>query len=626
MCGIVGLVDYAHKPIDREVFNKMRDLMVHRGPDDSDSVFLDNVALGHRRLSIIDLSPLGRQPMADDSKQIWITYNGEIYNFREIRKELEAKGYRFRSTSDTEVIVYSYKEWGAKCVDRFNGMFAFCIYDSRKKSLFIARDRYGIKPFYYFNGKGIFAFASEIKALLAHPEIESRLNPATLVEYLTYQNMFTDHTMFQDILLLPPGHTMTVSTLESLGKRQKYWDFNFSEGTNLKFSEACDKVAEVFDRSVSRQLVSDVPVGSYLSGGMDTGAITAIAARHIPRIHTFTCGFDLSSASGLELAFDERPAAEMMANLFKTEHYQVVLHAGDMENVMQQLIWHLDEPRVGQSYPNYYVSRLASKFVKVVLSGTGGDELFGGYPWRYYRLKGVTDRENFSREYYNYWQRLTPNDELQRALNPEYRTKVRDIDPFETFRHVLREFTGNISTPEEAINASLFFESKTFLHGLLLVEDKLSMASSLETRVPFLDNEIVDLASTLPAGYKLRDLARGVDVDEDVAGKLLFYRNDPNSDGKIILRDAMTRILPPDIIGRRKQGFSAPDASWFKGDSITYVRNILENPGSPIYQILNYDYYTDKLKEHCEGRRNNRLLIWSLICLDWWLRVFKPAI
>jgi asparagine synthase (glutamine-hydrolysing) len=358
-----------------------------------------------------------------------------------------------------------------------------------------------------------------------------------------------------------------------------------------------------------------------LSGGLDSSSIAAVAVRHLGRIATFTGGFDLSSASGLELAFDERANSEMLSNLLKTEHYEMVLHAGDMEQVMPELVWHLEDLRVGQCYPNYYVARLAGKFVKVVLSGTGGDELFGGYPWRYYRAVNGQASSDYYSSYYDFWQRLVPDQDKVRFFAPSTYRAIDGHSTFDVFRGVFPDGIPT-ETPSQRINASLHFELKTFLHGLLVVEDKVSMAHSLEARVPFLDNDLVDLACRLPPSYKLRDLAPApYAVDENEPGKRLRY-NSQTQDGKKILRRAFGRLVPPAVTERVKQGFSAPDASWFRGESIDYVNGLLQDPAAPIYEYLNREYVTNRLNEHCAGRHNDRLFIWSVLSFEWWLRTF----
>ena len=377
-------------------------------------------------------------------------------------------------------------------------------------------------------------------------------------------------------------------------------------------NEYIEELDRLFRQAVHRQLVSDVPIGGYLSGGMDSGSITAIAAEELPYLKTFTCGFDLHSASGLEMAYDEREKAEYMSYLFKTEHYEMVLKAGDMERILPVVVNHLEEPRVGQSYPNYYAANLASKFVKVVLSGAGSDELFGGYPWRYYRAVVNDSFDDYIDKYYKFWQRLIPNKEVKKVFSPIW-TDVKHVWTRDIFRDVfMHKKDLRTQTPEDYINNSLYLEAKTFLHGLLVVEDKLSMANGMETRVPFLDNDLVDFAMKLPVKYKLRNLQEVIRINENEPGSKENKYYAKTKDGKLLLRKVMKRYMPMEITGAVKQGFSAPDASWFKGDSIDFVKRILGKKAR-IYEYLDYISVSKLLNEHFEGRNNRRLLIWSLL-------------
>lgn len=612
--------------MSKELVGRLTRLIAHRGPD-GEGVYTDgDVGLGHRRLAIIDLSTAGNQPMPNETGDVVLDYNGEIYNFQQLRAELESLGHVFRSHTDSEVVVHAYEEWGNACVERFDGMFAFAIWDRPRRRLFLARDRFGVKPLYWYLRNSVFMFASEIKAILAHPRVSRDVCYPALNEYFTFQNVLTDATLFDGVRLLPPGCTLTLEAREGAEPTiDRYWDYPFAqEPENLSAEEATDRLYEIFMGAVTRQLVSDVPVGSYLSGGMDSGSITAIAARGVPRLATFTGGFDLSSASGLELAFDERQAAEEMANALKTEHYEVVMHAGDMEWVMPELVWHLEDLRVGQCYPNYYVARLASKFVKVVLSGAGGDELFGGYPWRYFSAAEEGGRDDYLRGYYAFWQRLVPDEEKGNLFNESVRREIGDHAPYDVFRGVFDGWPGALDGRDDYLNASLYFELKTFLHGLLVVEDKLSMAHSLETRVPFLDNELVDFALQLPASLKVPALAVALSVDENLAGKRQLFEAERNQ-GKVVLRQAMQRVLPPAAAQRKKQGFSAPDASWFRGESIEYLSRLLRDPKARIYEFLDPPYVQRVLDEHTSGRVNHRLLIWSLLSFEWWCRSFLES-
>ncbi len=624
MCGIAGIFDLSGQPVSLAQVQRMTDAIVHRGPDGQGHLAEENVGLGHRRLAVIDLTPAAAQPMASRSGQNVLVYNGEVYNYQSLRAELQALGYRFHSTSDTEVVLNAYEAWGERCVERFNGMFAFAIWDRRARRLFLARDRYGIKPLYYALVGGVFLFGSEIKAMLTHPKLSAGVDIEALDEYFTFQNILSDRTLFANVRVLPAGCTMTVGPDPAHPPAVKrYWDYRFdSRGFDLTESETTQHVQSLFEKAVTRQLVSDVPVGSYLSGGIDSGSITAVSARHIPRMHTFTCGFDLSSASGLEMGFDERPVAEVMANLFKTEHYEVVLHAGDMEHVLPRLIWHLEDLRVGQCYPNYYVARLASKFVKVVLSGSGGDEVFAGYPWRYFRGNPGGDAAAFASQYFASWQRLLPGDTRRTFFREDVARRLGDHEPADAFRNVLAGSDIPLDSVENAINASLYFECKTFLHGLFIVEDKLSMAHSLESRVPFMDNDLVDFALTIPPRFKLRQLLEKPSLNEDETGTKAMYRHVSSTDGKIVLREAMNRIIPDEVRQRAKQGFSAPDASWFRGESVGYVNRLLRDKRARIYDFLEPGAVERVLDEHVSGTVNRRLLIWSMLSFEWWCRAF----
>jgi asparagine synthase (glutamine-hydrolysing) len=622
MCGLTGVFDCSGQPVDAAVLRRMTMALAHRGPD-GDGFFVDGgIGLGHRRLSIIDLSEAAAQPLPNEDGTVQLIYNGEIFNFRELRSELEDRGHRFRSKTDSEVIVHGYEEWGDDCVTKLNGMFAFALWDSRQRRLLLARDRYGIKPLYYRHRDRTLVFASEIKAILVHPACAAGVEPAALLEYFTFQNQFGDRTLFRDVRMLPAGHVMSVSEGGDISCR-RYWDFNFIEpAAGGDPAEHEEELHRRFVIAVKRQLVSDVPVGAYLSGGMDSGGITAVASREIPHLSSFTAGFDLSSASGLELHFDERSRAEALSSQFKTEHYEVVLKAGDMERVMPQLVWHLEDLRVGQCYPNYYVARLASKFVRVVLSGTGGDELYGGYPWRYYRAVGSVDERDYVDRYFAFWQRLVPTAVLPHLFQADIWAQIKDINPIDLMRDVVAGAQGPLERPQDYVNRSLYFECKTFLHGLLMVEDKLSMAHGLETRVPFLDNDVVDFAMQLPVSAKLRDLHLTERLDENAVGQKNDVYFSRTNDGKLVLRRMLQRLLPASYVQGAKQGFSAPDASWFRGESIDYVRRLVLDPDARIYQFLRPDTVSSLVNQHLNGEKNYRLLIWSLISFEWWCRIF----
>ncbi len=625
MCGVAVIISFDGSALRRDCLQNMTDALAHRGPD-GQGLFIDPpVGLGHRRLAIIDLTQAGDQPMSDHDARYTITYNGEVYNYRRLSDELEALGHRFHSRTDTEVVLKAYAQWGPKCLDRFNGMFAFAIWDKLRGELFLARDRYGIKPLYYSFVPGKFLFASEQKAILAHRVARREIDLEALVEYFTFQNFFTDRTLLKGVRMFPAGCWAKISPdrpdqLEPV----RYWDYDFRQPDHqADKQEYIEEADRLFRQAVKRQLVSDVDVGAYLSGGIDSGSITAVAAGELPHIRTFTCGFDLSSASGMELAFDERQQARYMSQTFRTEHHQVVLKAGDMERVFPDLAWHIEEPRVGQSYPNYYAAQLASKHVKVVLDGTGGDELMAGYPWRYYRAVVNDDFEHYIDKYYLYWRRLIPNRDIRSVFAP-IADETRDVWTRDIFRDVFCRHADQLNRPEDYVNHSLYFEAKTFLHGLLVVVDKLSMAHGLENRVPFLDNDFVDFAMRVPVSMKLGNLARVVEQDENEPGKTRNYYS-KTRDGKLLLREMMSKYIPQRIANGAKQGFSAPDASWFKGESIDYVRSQLYDSGAPIYDYMDHAAVRRLVDEHLSGRCNRRLLIWSLLSFSQWCDKFLAS-
>jgi asparagine synthase (glutamine-hydrolysing) len=622
MCGIAGALDRSGAPIPLELLRRMSDVIAHRGPDGEGQYADGPVGLANRRLAIIDPRPEGDQPMFDATGDYVITYNGELYNYRELRAELQRDGRRFLTETDTEVVLSAYAAWGPACVERFNGMFAFAIWNRLTRELFLARDRYGVKPLYYAEVGPVVLFGSEIKSLLQYDGLAAAVSPPHLLEYFTFQNIFSDGTLFAGVKLLRPGHRVTLRAESGPVRPERYWDFEFCEAdAGVSDEEYVEELDRLFRQAVARQLVADVPVGAHLSGGMDSGSITALAAQALPHLNTFTVGFDMTSRVGLEVAVDERVKAEAMSYQFATEHYETVLKAGDMMRCLPALTWHLEDPRVGQCYPNYYVARLASRFVKVVLTGSGGDELFAGYPWRYYRAIVNQDFDEYIRKYYAFWSRLVPDEQRSGFFAPRVWREVKDIDTAEIFRGELPDGEAPRSA-EEYVNHSLHLEARTFLHGLFVVEDKLSMAHSLENRVPFLDNDLVEFAQRLPVRLKLRDLGEIVRLNENEPGPKTERYFEKTRDGKLLLRRVMERYVPGDITNQIKQGFSGPDSSWFRGDSIDYVRDLLLSPDAAIYEYLDPAGVRPLVEDHLEGRQNRRLLLWSLISFEHWCRTF----
>lgn len=591
MCGIAGIFDLNGKNVLEQELKKMCTLLHHRGPDDEGFYIKDNIGLGHKRLSIIDIAS-GHQPMSNEDKTVWITFNGEIYNYIELRNDLTKRGHHFQTKSDTEVIVHAYEEWSKDCVQHLNGMFAFAIYDGSK--LFLARDRLGIKPLYYTICNGLFIFASEIKALLQIDRVKVALNHEAIFEYFTFQNTFGDKTWFHNIKILLPGHYL-ICTKDRIHLK-RYWELEYKENPTNGKSEIdfSQELRNNFEQAVERQLMSEVPIGTYLSGGMDTGSISAIASRHIKPLHTFTCGFNTTGVEEDEKMFNESEAASFLSQNLGTKHHEILLSAGDMEKVFPKIIWHLEEPRVGISYQAYYINELISKHVTVVLSGCGGDEFFGGYPWRYEPVLTCKNKIEFEEKYYPFWVRLLSDKEKHAFFLPNIANELNGFSSLESFRQVMK---GCEST--YPLNRAMFFDTKTFLHGLLVAEDKLSMAHSVETRVPFLDNDMLDYIVTVPWNLKIK-----------------------NGNIKYILKLAMQKLLPSKILSRPKVGFTPPDKSWYKGKMLKYIEGLLFSKKALARGYFCPSYLHKILDDHLSSRCNNRFLLWSLMCFEWWNRIF----
>lgn len=614
MCGVIGILETKGQPASMEQLKRMVHTLDHRGPDGSGYHLDREFGAGHTRLSIIDLSDYGAQPMLDPTRRYVLTFNGEIYNYKELKDDLIQLGHVFTGSSDSEVLLHAFMQWGDECLEKLNGMFAFLIWDKQTRELFVARDRYGIKPLYYVNINGQFNFASEIKAFSQTPHFVRSVDSEGLFEYMSFQNYLTDRTIFKGVKTFPAGHFARISTEKPNLFLKQYWDFNFSNSPLEKTEDQyLEELGHLLDQAVKRQLVADVEVGAYLSGGTDSTCITALASRHLPYIKTYTVGFDLTGVTDFEQAFDERKIAERIAYLFKTEQYEMVLKSGDMERSLAKIVHHLEEPRVGQCYPNYYASKLASRFTKVVLSGVGGDEIFAGYPWRYFRHEGHLDFNSFTEQYYKQWQRLVPEEQKESFMAPIW-SEVKHLDTLEIFRSVFKDRTMILKKPEDYINQSLYFEAKTFLHGLLTVEDKLSMAYSMESRVPMLDNDLVDFVEKLPLSLKLNNLGPIERINENVGDKVkVFYKR--TKDGKVLFRNFLSQILP-DVSELNKQGFSAPDATWFRNNSKHYTSEKLFGKNSFLYDYFDQKQVTEIIDSHFSGKQNCRLLIWSLLYLN----------
>jgi asparagine synthase (glutamine-hydrolysing) len=583
MCGVAGICSPT-APLESPAA-RLADMLgsiVHRGPDASGVSVNGSVALGARRLAIIDLTG-GDQPIYNEDETVCLVYNGEIYNSPALRDQLIAAGHRFRTRTDSETIVHLYEERGSDLVNELNGMFAFALWDERRQRLLVARDRLGVKPLYFVWDGTTLAFASEVRALIAGGFLRAELDSDAFVELLTFQNIISFRSLFRGVELLPPATTVT---LDANGLRfDRYWDPKPQLDQELNVDELRDRIRVTFDDAVERHLLSDVELASYLSSGLDSSSVTASAARMLPRLTTFTTGFDVRGAVGMEAGFDEREEAAALAQTLGTHHHELLLDAHDLDMVLPRVVLHLEEPRMNFSYPNYLTAGFASQWVKVVLSSVGGDELFAGYPWRY----ELADAPDFMDRYFAEWSRLLTRDELAEGL------AASDLD-LERPRRLYDEVMA-MTEGLPALERMLYYELKTYLHGLLLIEDKLSMAHSLESRVPFLDNELVDLALTIPAPLKLHG---GI--------------------SKGLFREAMRGRLPDPVLARGKTGFVPPQAMWFKQSG--YLETVLLSDRARSRGLYRDGFVERLIEEHRSGAGNRRLVLWTLLCLEWWHRIF----
>lgn len=607
MCGIAGILRFDGAPVNCAEIKKMTDAISHRGPDGEGQWCEGSIGLGHRRLAIIDLSEAAAQPMHSQDGRYVITYNGEVYNYQGLRRELERAGSRFFSQSDTEVVLEAVIRWGIdEAVKRFNGMFALAIWDRLKGEMILGRDRYGIKPLYVWQTKMSLAFASEPKAFRTLPSFQAYADPVAIAEYYTFQNIISNRTFLNDVSVFPPGHHATIRAKSPVSKGlelRQFWDFNFVEpDAPAASSEYAEEARRLIAQAVERQMVSDVDVGAYLSGGLDSGSIVANAVRQMSGMRTFTVGFDLASVEPSEALFDERDRARDVARIFETTHVESTVGPGDVLAGISTLAYHMEEPRVGQSYPNLEAAALANQFVKVVLAGTGGDEIFGGYPWRY--QTGVTDFERLCHTHFQICNRgLSPSRVVQ-LLKPSG-SSLREPGLFDLHAAILSRGWNDGCIEYASLNAALYYEAKTFLPGLLAVEDRLSMAFGLETRLPFLDNDLVAFAQTIPGGLRLNGAGRG---------------SRSEASGKDLLRRAMRGVLPDPVIMGAKQGFSAPDSRWFQEDLSALIQKAITSLPE---DLIDRDVSRSALEASTAGGVTARTLGWSFLASGMYFEVFS---
>lgn len=624
MCGIAGFIDYWDKRSNDSfergrLLKTMCDVIRHRGPDDEGVLLKPGVALGIRRLSIIDLAG-GHQPISGEDGSVTIVFNGEIYNFQELRPELEKRGHIFKTNSDTEAIVHAYEEHGTSCANYLRGMFAFAIWDDKTRELYIARDRVGKKPLYYtVTDRGTFVFGSELKSLLAHPEVKREINLKAVDAYLSLGYVPDPLCIFRDIYKLPPGHHLTFS--ENRVAIQKYWDFNFSPDLSMTREEYIDGLRELLDDAVRLRLVSDVPLGAFLSGGVDSSTVVGLMARHMGQpVKTFSIGFH-------EDSYNELKYARLTAKKFSTDHHEFFV-TPEICDIVDELVWHLDEPFADQSaIPTYMVSKLARAHVKVVLSGDGGDELFAGYT-RY-----VVDRR---RRGFSLLPRVIREGIMQRlsaklphgTLGRNYLHNVA-LDPVDRYLDSVSVFTGlnkqllytsdfkkQLGTDDGVIAAFrtyaaevntgdpldqlLHIDSKTYLPGDILTKvDRMSMAVSLEARVPLLDHKLIEFVMRIPASMKMSGL-----------------------ETKYILKKAVKDLVPDEILNRPKQGFGMPIHQWINAQLRDRIRDTLHGLKARQRDYIDPHYLNVLLEEHERGRRDHSPALWGLFMLELWHRTF----
>jgi asparagine synthase (glutamine-hydrolysing) len=607
MCGIAGRFNFDGRPVSGPEINAMRDVMAHRGPDDAGSFIDGAIGLGHRRLSIIDLSG-GHQPLSNEDGTVTIVFNGEIYNFNELRPELLARGHTLKTRSDTEVIVHLYEDFGPECVQRLRGMFAFALWDSKKRLLLLARDRLGEKPLYYTATRESLLFASEIKGIWQSPDVSPEVDPAGLRRYLTYRHAYGNGTLFKGVQQLPPGSHL-VADYKGVTVR-RYWNIGAGQDP-ARAQRSNDEFLPLLEESVQQRMISDVPIGAFLSGGLDSSVVTALMSRHSDRVRTFSIGFVPGEEN--ELAW-----ARHVAEACGTEHREFLQGAEDFHGLLQKLIWHHDEPLTfPASIPLYLLSRESKRVATVMLAGEGADELLAGYEtnvrtyWLHRtaskvpvalrralahlplpaRFAAIADRAAKDPDaLITSTFRLADSDNMLNAARMSLPSDREDDAA------LLGEI-GFQSGAGSFLDRLLYFQLKTYLIALLMKQDKMSMAASIETRVPYLDHHLVELAFALPDASK-------------VNGRV----------GKSLLRQVSGALLPADVIHRPKMGFPVPIAQWFRAPGNPFI-DILLDPESLRDGLLEEGYVRGRVNAFLGGQAT-AIEIWAMLNLELWRREF----
>ena len=610
MCAIAGILHFSAIPDGSERVGRMADSMAHRGPDGRGVWTSVDVALGFRRLAIVDIAG-GNQPMVSGDGRVVVVFNGEIYNHRELRIELEAAGHRFRSDhSDTEVLVHGWRQWGTDLCRRLNGMFAFAIWDHGERSLFLARDRFGIKPLYLARApNGALLLASEVKGIIASGLVTTEPDVSAVVEYLSFMNLWGGRTPFRGISMLDPG-TWRLET--PAGSRSvRFWSLSTPRRRRDSLPDLAAEARAILGDVMRRQADTDVPIAAYLSGGIDSTAVSLLLERERPGAKCYSCIFDLD-AVGSDAHVDEREDSRLIAAACGLQRVEHMIDQEALTETIDHTVAALEYPRMGMAYVNDLIAGRVARDVKVVLSGLGGDELTGGYVGRYAivprgaslarslqtgirRLTGRPDAGAATRRdpLAIYRQALNVPiawAQMQAALTPDIRRAAGDFDADLTIRHAIAEVAS-----EDDWDTVMHVDTKTYLHGLLVMEDKLSMSHGLETRVPLLDNQWIDFLADLP-----------------------WSRLTDGQTGKIVFRDAMRPWVPPRIHAKPKMGFAPPDASWYRGRLQGYVAAKLSPARIARRGIFNPEFVEQRLAEHFAGTHNHVALIWCLLSLESW--------
>ncbi len=626
MCAICGIVNFDQTElVDRSLIERMTETLAHRGPDDDGFFVEGRVGLGFRRLSIIDLSG-GRQPIFNEDGSAAIIFNGEIYNYRDLAAELAAAGHTFKTRSDTETILHAYEEYGDDCVQHLRGMFAFAIWDRRRRRLLLARDRLGVKPLYYYRNNRFLAFASEIKALVEIPSIPREVDPEALDLFLSLRYVPGPRTMFKNIFKLQPGNVLVMD--ETGVRTRKYWDINYPTQGPPSSQHVIERFGELLEESVRLRLIAEVPLGVFLSGGLDSSAILAVMSKLAggDRVKTFSVGYEASSTKEEEA--NEFAYARLATNAFAAEHHECRLSPKEFEDFVPDLVWHLDEPLADpSSIPLYFISKLAREHITVVLSGEGADEIFAGYGIyrRMLALNRIHEGLPAAGLLAPWLSRLLPSEALRyyarmsgQPLEVRYRgvsrgftteSKQQLVGEGRTKRseqQLLEIFGCYFKAVEKAspLNRMLYVDAKIWLpDDLLMKADKMTMANGLELRVPFLDHELVEFAATLQDDWKL-------------GGK----------GGKTLLRRAMRGVLPNAIIDRPKKGFPIPIASWLRGPLRQFARENLLARDAACGRYMDSAAVNRIVDEHEQGRVDRSQEVWALLVFEFWHRHFIDAI